>query len=306
MRDGINANMLLPSIRGDRVFATCLLLPSVLFVLAFAVFPILNSLYLSLHRIVLGLPALEERFVGLENYVNLLSDPTVRHSTIISLLFVVISTSMEILLGMVMALILHQRFSARGLVRAAVLLPWAIPTVVSAQMWRFIFNDQYGLVNYLLFGAETNRYIPWLARPHLAFLAIIVADVWKTSSFAGLIILANLQMIPKGLYESARVDGAGPWQRFVNITLPLIRPGILIALLFRTMDAFRVFDLVFVMTQGGPAGATNLIQFYGYKKMFAEGFMGYGSSISVLVFLVVFALSLLYIRVLGGRLVRFR
>jgi multiple sugar transport system permease protein len=135
-----------------------------------------------------------------------------------------------------------------------------------------------------------------------AFSAIIVADVWKTSSFAGLLILAGLQLIPDELYEAAKIDGANAWQRFSKITLPLIKPAILIALLFRTMDAFRVFDLVFVMTQGGPADSTNVLQFYGYKKIFAEGLMGYGSTISVLVFLVTFVISLFYIKVIGTKL----
>ncbi len=131
-----------------------------------------------------------------------------------------------------------------------------------------------------------------------------MADVWKTSSFAGLLILAGLQMIPDELYEAARIDGATSWQQFRKITLPLIKPALLIALLFRTMDAFRVFDLVFVMTQGGPADSTNVLQFYGYKKIFAEGLMGYGSTISVLVFVITFIIAMMYIRVMGTRLFR--
>ncbi len=209
---------------------------------------------------------------------------------------------MEILLGLGIAIVIHQQFKGRGWVRAAVLIPWAIPTVVASQMWRHIFNDQYGLVNLMLFGEEVTRYIPWLAHPASAFLAIVLADVWKTSSFAGLLILAGLQIIPDELYDAARIDGANAWQRFWRITLPLLRPALLIALLFRTMDAFRVFDLVFVMTQGGPADATQVLQYYGYKTMFTEGMLGYGSTISVAVFLAIFALSIIYIRVIGTSL----
>jgi len=185
------------------------------------------------------------------------------------------------------------------MVRAAILVPWAIPTVVSSQMWRFIFNDQYGLLNYILYGSDTSSYNAWLAHPVYAFSAIVAADVWKTSSFAALLILAGLQVIPDELYEAARIDGAGAWQQFRRITLPLVKPAVLVALLFRTMDAFRVFDLVFVMTQGGPADSTNVLQFYGYKKMFTEGLMGYGSTISVVVFLMALVISVLYIRVMG-------
>ena len=135
------------------------------------------------------------------------------------------------------------------------LVPWAIPTVVAAQMWRFLFNDTYGMINYFIFGADSASYIPWLAQPGTALFAIIFADIWKTSSFAALLILAGLQVIPQELYQAAEVDGAGVMSRFRHITWPLIRPALLVALLFRTIDAFRVFDLAFVMTHGGPADA---------------------------------------------------
>ena len=182
------------------------------------------------------------------------------------------------------------------------LVPWAVPTVVSSQMWRYIFNDRYGLFNFLLFGDATHRYWAPLAEPGLALMSIMVADIWKTSSFAALIVLAGLQVIPKELYEAASVDGAGAWQRFRHITLPLLKPALLLALLFRTIDALKVFDLVFVMTQGGPADTTNVLQFYGYKKSFPEGMISYGSTIAVAVFLVSLLLSIVYIRLLGTRL----
>jgi multiple sugar transport system permease protein len=219
----------------------------------------------------------------------------------VTLLFVGVSATLEVLVGAGMALLLNESFRGRGLVRAAVLVPWAIPTVVSSQMWRYIFNDRYGLFNFLVFGRDTSRYIAPLAEPWLARAAIIFADVWKTSSFAALIILAGLQTIPDELYEAAEVDGASAWQKLRRITLPLLKPALLLALLFRTIDAFKVFDLVFVMTQGGPADATNVLQFYGYKKIFAEGMIGYGSAISVGVFLISLALALLYIRLIGAR-----
>jgi multiple sugar transport system permease protein len=165
-------------------------------------------------------------------------------------------------------------------------------------MWRFIFNDRYGLVNFALFGSETSRYFSLLADPQLALISIIAAEIWKTTPFAALIILAGLQSIPDDLYEAASVDGATRWQKFCHVTLPLIRPALLLALLFRTIDALRVFDLVFVLTQGGPADATNVLQLYGYKKSFAEGMIGYGSAIAVAVFLLSLALSLAYFRVL--------
>ncbi|MBU1155806.1 MAG: sugar ABC transporter permease [Proteobacteria bacterium] len=259
---------------------------------------------LSLHRIVLGLPGLGEPFVGLGNYARLLSDPTARASAGVTLIFVAVSTLCEVALGTLMALALDKSFRGRGLVRAAVLVPWAIPTVVASQMWRFILNDRYGLLNWLIFGDQVGSYRAWLAEPGWALAAVISADVWKTSAFAALIVLAGLQTIPRELNEAAALDGAGPWQRFRHLTLPLVLPALAVALVFRTMDAFRVFDLVYVMTQGGPANATNVLQFYGYKKMFAEGFMGYGSAVSVMVFFMVLAVSLIYLRLVGRRLLR--
>ncbi len=250
----------------------------------------------------MGLPGLGEPFVGLENYRRFLSDRVALRALVNTVAFVAISTFFEILFGLLIALVIHQRFKGRGLVRAAVLIPWAIPTVVSSQLWRFIFNDKYGLVNFLFYGQNTQAYKAFLAHPFYAFTAIVVADVWKTSSFAALLLLAGLQTIPEELYESARIDGAGAWERFRRITLPLLRPALLVALLFRTLDAFRVFDLVFVMTQGGPADSTNVLQYYGYKKIFAEGMLGYGSAISVVVFFVSFAVAMLYIRLIGRRM----
>jgi multiple sugar transport system permease protein len=281
-----------------------LLIPCFIFVSVFAFYPILYSFYLSLHRIILTLPALGQKFIWFQNYRQLLRDGIALHSLTNTLIFVFTSTLFELVFGLVIAMVINRHFRGRGVVRAAVLIPWAIPTVVSSQMWRFIFNDKYGLLNFVVYGSDATRYKAWLADPFYAFLAVVAADVWKTSSFAGLLILAGLQTIPDELYESARIDGANAWQQFWKITLPLLKPALLIALLFRTMDAFRVFDLVFVMTQGGPADSTNVLQFYGYKKIFAEGLMGYGSTISVLVFLMTFMIAILYIRMLGSGILR--
>jgi multiple sugar transport system permease protein len=277
-------------------------LPAVLVLFSLIALPVFQSIVLSLHRIIMGLPGLQSPFVGLENYRELLKDPVAWHSFGITAVFVSATTFFELLIGLLLALLIHHRFPARGALRACVLIPWAIPTVVAAQMWRFLFNDAYGMINYVAFGPEAAEYIPWLAQPGTALLAIIVADVWKTSSFAALLILAGLQVIPEELYEAAKVDGATVWQRFRHITWPLIRPALLVALLFRTIDAFRVFDLAFVMTQGGPADATNVLQLYGYKKMFVEGWMGYGSAVSVCIFVIVLILSITYVRTVGRRM----
>jgi multiple sugar transport system permease protein len=277
------------------------LFPSLLVIGIFFGFPILDSFRLSFYRLILTLPWLGQKFVGVENYYDLLTDPIALKSLLTTIVFVAVTTSLEVALGLGVALVLNEWFRGRGLLRALVLIPWAIPTVVSSQMWRFIFNDQYGLFNVFLFGVRTESYLAPLADPFLAPVSIMIAEVWKTTSFAALIILAGLQSISDDLYEAGNIDGMTSWQRFRHITLPLVKPALLLALLFRTIDALRVFDLIFVMTQGGPADATNVIQYYGYKKIFAEGMVGYGAAVAVGIFLVSLLFSVLYIRILGAR-----
>ncbi|HEY7166613.1 MAG TPA: sugar ABC transporter permease [Candidatus Binatia bacterium] len=281
-------------------FALLLILPSLVFVGLLTLYPIAESFRLSFYRLILTMPWLGQKLVGLQNYTDLFTDPVAIESLQRTLIFVVVSVTLELLIGLVMALMMNEVVSGRSLVRAAVLIPWAIPTVISAQMWRFLFNDRYGLINFLLFGSASGHYAAPLADPSLAVVAIIIAEVWKTAPFVALILLAGLQVIPDDLYEAGTADGATAWRMFGSITLPLLKPALLLALLFRTIDALRVFDLVFVMTQGGPADATNVLQFYGYKKTFAEGMIGYGSAIAVVVFILSCVLSLGYVRLLMG------
>jgi multiple sugar transport system permease protein len=284
--------------RSSNRLALFFLLPSLLFVGLFTLYPIVESFRLSFYRLILTLPWLGQKMVGWENYADLWTDPVALQALKTTLIFVAVTVPAELLIGLGMALVMNQAFRGRGLLRAIVLIPWAIPTVVASQMWRFIFNDRYGLFNFVLFGADTADYLAPLADPDFALIAIMVAEVWKTAPFAALIILAGLQTIAQEVYEAASIDGAARWQQFRHVTLPLIRPALLLALLFRTIDALRVFDLVFVMTQGGPADRTNVLQFYGYKKTFAEGMIGYGSTIAVTVFLISLVLALAYLRTL--------
>jgi ABC-type sugar transport system permease subunit len=284
--------------KGSHRTALLFLLPSFIFVAIFSLFPIFESFRLSFYRLILTLPWLGQKVVGWQNYIDLWEDPVAMESLFTTLIFVGVTIPLELLFGLGIALVLNDVFHGRGLLRAVVLIPWAIPTVVSSQMWRFIFNDRYGLINFIFFGADVSRYVAPLADPHLALVAIMAAEIWKTTPFAALILLAGLQGIPDDLYEAASVDGATAWQKFRHVTLPLIKPALLLALLFRTIDSLRVFDLVFVTTQGGPADATNVLQFYGYKKTFAEGMVGYGSAIAVAVFLMSLIFSLAYLHFL--------
>lgn len=278
--------------------ALLFIVPSLVFVSVFTLYPIVESFRLSFYRMILTLPWLGQKMVGWENYLDLWTDPVAWQALRTTLIFVAVTVPSELLLGLGMALVMNEAFRGRGVLRAVVLIPWAIPTVVSSQMWRFIFNDRYGLFNFVLFGGDTARYFAPLADPRFAMLAIMAAEIWKTAPFAALIILAGLQTISDEVYEAASIDGATSWQKFYHVTLPLLWPALLLALLFRTIDALRVFDLVFVMTQGGPADSTNVLQFYGYKKTFAEGMIGYGSTIAVTVFMISLILALAYLRAL--------
>jgi multiple sugar transport system permease protein len=291
--------------RLDRHLGVLLTIPALVVVTAFALWPVGQSLWLSLHREILVLPV-ERTFVGLDNYARLVADPVALRSLLTTLIFVAASVTGELALGLVLALLMHRALPARGLYRALVLVPWAMPTVVAAQMWRLSLHDRYGLFNLLLFGDRVQEYVAPLVHPAGALAAIVIADIWKTSSFAGLLLLAGLQMIPDDLHEAARVDGASAWQRFRYVTLPLLRPALLVAILFRTLDALRVFDLVYVLTYGGPGDATNMLQFHGYRTLMGESSLGAGSAIATVVFLLALMLSAAYVRGLGSSLLERR
>ena len=266
-------------------------MPAVVLLSLVTVYPVLSVLYLSLHRRLLLFDI--SKFVGMDNYLFLLEDDRFWNAFRNTVYFTTLSVSFELLLGLVIALFLNRAFRLKGLATALVLVPWAIPTVVSARMWEWIYNTDFGVLNYLL-GVKIN----WLGSPLWAMNAAIVMDVWKTTPFVAILLLAGLKAIPRELYHAARIDGAGDWQIFRRITLPLIMPVILVVLVFRTLDAFRVFDAVYVLTGGGPANTTETLSIYAYKVLFQTLQFGYGSTLSVVIFLCVGTLSLLYIRLL--------
>ncbi|AIB14977.1 ABC transporter permease (plasmid) [Azospirillum argentinense] len=243
--------------------------------------------------------------VGLDNYLWLLRDPVWWRAVRNTLVFTVVSVGIETALGLGIALILNAHLPGRGLLRAAVLIPWAIPTVVSAQMWGWMFHDLYGVVNAALMGlgviAEPRA---WTADPDLALPVVIAVDVWKSTPFMALLILAALQMLPRDLYEAARVDGVHPVKVFLRITLPLIRPALMVAVLFRTLDALRVFDLMYVLT--GNSRSTMSMSVYARQYLIDFQDVGYGSAAATLLVLVlavatVLAVTLGRVRVDAGR-----
>ena len=266
-------------------------LPAVIALSLVTVYPVLAVLFMSLHRKMLLFDISE--YTGFDNYRFLLADDRFWNAFDNTVYFTAMSVSLELLLGLGIALLLNRTFRFRGIVTALVLVPWAIPTVVSARMWEWMYNTDFGILNHLL-GMKIN----WLGSPFWAMNAAIVMDVWKTTPFVAILLLAGLKMIPHDLYQAARIDGAGAWSIFRRITLPLLMPVVLVVLIFRTMDAFRVFDAVYVLTGGGPANTTETLSIYAYKVLFQTLQFGYGSTLAVVVFLCVGAISLLYLRAL--------
>lgn len=240
-------------------------------------------------------------FVGLDNYKYYLdtNNKDFWRALGYTFEFTIISVFLELVLGIIIALIINKPFKGRGIVRAAVLVPWAIPTVVCAMMWQFLYNGQYGLMAHIFTSLHIIKNSGVLLTTHSgSTFAIIFSDVWKTSPYMALLILAGLLGIDKSLYEAAAVDGASKVRQFFSITLPLLKPTILVALLFRSLDAFRIFDLVYVLT--GGANETETISTLAYKTMFSQLEFGKGSTLAVFVFICVAILSILYIKVLGA------
>jgi multiple sugar transport system permease protein len=278
----------------ERRLAAYMVSPSLLLIALVAAYPIGYAVWLSLHEYSVRVAGLS-RWKGLGNYSNALQDPDFWAAVKNTFIFTAGSVTFEVIIGMGMALAMHSAFRGQGLLRTVVLVPWAVLTVVTAMMWRTIFDPTLGLVNSLL-GTD----IVWLGQSPHAMIVMIVADVWKTAPFMALLLLAGLQVIPGEIYEAAKVDGATIWQRFSKITLPLLMPALLVALIFRTLDALRIFDLPFVLTKG--THGTNTLSLEAYQTFTANNIIGLGAALAVLTFLIVMAVSFMYIRFVGGNI----
>ena len=260
------------------------LLPALLLLLFVFGYPIVRAFWLSFFTENLG-TKLQPVFSGLDNYVRMMGDGRFWQSFWTTTVFTVITVLLELLLGLGIALVLNQRFFGRGVVRTITILPWALPTALIGLAWGWIFNDQFGVVNDILLrlGLIGNG-INWLGEPTLAMIAVIIADIWKTTPFISILLLAGLQSISPDLYEAHAIDGATPWQSFYQVTLPLLMPQVLIAMLFRFAQAFGVFDLIAVMTGGGPGGATEVVSLYIYSTVMRYLDFGYGATLVVCTF----------------------
>lgn len=272
---------------GDQTVGTLLISPAAAFILCLAVYPIIRVLWLSFFAQNLG-TGLHPNFTGLNNYLRLVNDTHFFGTVRTSLFFTVASVALELVFGLVFALLLNSKFQGRGLARAVLLIPWALPTAVLALAWSWIFNDQFGVLNDLLRRTGISLHpVAWLGNGPSAMFAVILADVWKTAPFMMIILLAGLQNIPADLYDAIAIDGAGAWKSFWIITLPLLIPSIMLGLLFRFVQSFGIFDLIFVMTGGGPGGATETIAIYIYRTYLRYLDFGYGSAMIVTTFAII-------------------
>jgi multiple sugar transport system permease protein len=270
--------------------------PAVIAMILVTAYPIGYAVVLSLQEIDLRFPE-DGGFVGFDNYVSVLSSGLWWTDVFNTLFVTVISVALELTLGMIIALVMYRAIFGRGVVRTSVLIPYGIVTVVAAFAWFFAFDVDTGFVNELPFIADDKA---WFGDRFSSFAVIIMAEVWKTTPFMALLLLAGLVTIDDGLYEAAKVDGASAWQRFWKITLPLMKPAILVALLFRTLDAFRIFDNIFIMT--GGAQDTQSVSILGYNQLIQRLNLGLGSAVSVLIFLSVFLIAFLFIKGFGVRM----
>ena len=262
-----------------------LLLTPVLSVMAVVtLYPLLRTVWLSFTDASLPVGRVPPQWIGFENYAYVLTDPDFLDALIRTLHFTLGSVGGELVLGVLVGLLLNQKFRGRALVRSIVILPWALPTIVNAMLWRLIYNPEYGSLNaFLTEIGLLDQYRSWLGDPHIVMNMVILADVWKNYAIVALVVLAALQTIPNELYEAMRIDGAGVWSRFWRLTVPGILGPLTVAMVLRLIDAFRVFDIIFVMTRGGPADATKTLSFFVYQESFAFLRAGSGASYAVLV-----------------------
>ncbi|MFN2196801.1 MAG: carbohydrate ABC transporter permease [Anaerolineales bacterium] len=275
-----------------------LLLPSLLIIFGITLQPILSTLYLSFFKTGLGIN-IERVFVGLGNYLNLLGDATFWQTIGRTLYFTVVSVGLELLLGLGIALLIHAHPPGWKFLRAVLIIPWAVPTIVNGTLWRWIYNADYGALNGLLSKLGLiDHYIPWLTHPRTAMNLVILADIWHSVPFIAIILQAALATLPVELEEAAAIDGANAWQRFLYVRLPLLRFAILVALVIRTVEAFRVFDIIYVITNGGPAFGTVTISYLTYLETFSYGNIGRGAALSFLISLFTLTMAVVYIRML--------
>ncbi len=275
--------------------AAAFVAPAALVIFLVVIVPLGRAAWMSLFDIKLTSPGIEP-FVGLGNYITQLTSPGFWDSVFKALFFTIVTTVLELSLGVGLAMLMDQPMRFRWLLRSLVILPWALPTIVNALMWRWIDNATYGSLNALLTQVGLlHDYVPWLSQDTTAMWMVIIADVWKMTPFCAILILAGLQGIDRGLFDAARVDGAGSMAIFRRIILPLLTPIILIVLVLRTMEAFKVFDIIWIMTGGGPASSTQTVAIYAYRTAYQGYDFGQGAALGYLIAIAIMLLAAVYL-----------
>jgi trehalose/maltose transport system permease protein len=283
----------------DRRLGYALVAPVIVLLLAVTAYPLFYNLWNSFHHVDLSEAGSSESFVGLHNYAKMFGSATWVSALERTAAFTAVSVFLETIVAIALALMLHRAFRGRGFLRAAILVPWAVPTVVSATLWKTMFDPRAGFVDYLLGGVGLpGAHTTWLAGVWTSWAAILVADAWKNVPFMAIILLAGLQVIPDEVYEGAKVDGATSWQAFRKMTLPLLKPALAVALIFRTLQAFLVFDVIYIMTGGGPGVSTETLSFLNWQTFLVGTDFGYGGAISVMLVVIALAIAAVYVRVL--------
>ena len=287
-----------------RRFGVGALLPALAIILAILAYPMAASLWLSLHHVALAGGRLQQDFVGFANYSDLLASDTFRLTVANSALFSVCEVVAVVGLGLGVALLLNHPIGRFGLFRVLLIVPWAIAPVANAVLWKWILNANYGILNAVLVQVGLiDEYVTWLGTPARALYMLLIVDIWKSIPFIALLLLAGLQKIPAMLYRAARLDGANAWQQFRFVTLPSLRTTLAIAIILQTLWSFKLFDLIYVLTRGGPADGTLLLNYLAYRETFNFLHIGNGAAVANVVFFASLVLAILYIRLLrpGGR-----
>ncbi|SFQ32753.1 carbohydrate ABC transporter permease [Salibacterium halotolerans] len=274
-----------------------LLIPMFVMIIVIVFIPLLTTLTYSFQSYQLSDPNADRGFVGLENYISLFQSERFRSSIVTSLIYILGSVGGMLILALITSQLANQSFKGRSLFRASILLPWAVAPVVAAQAWKFMYDADFGIINQVLSGIGLiERNIPWLVSDNLAMLSVVTTNIWKTTPLLTLIVISGLQTISKDLYESADMDGSNAWQKYFHITLPLIKPFIMLGLIFTTLQTINVIDIVYVMTGGGPGEATEIFTLYNYKVFFQYLDFGLGGAMAVIGVIVVGILIAFYVR----------
>lgn len=282
----------------DRLFPYIAVLPALLVIALFTIYPVGYAVSISFYKYVLTRPN-DHPFIGLGNFIDVITSYYFQQSLITTALYTVGVLITVMLFGLAIALLLNTKVRTGGLLKIVILLPWAIPAVVSGLLWKWILNSDFGVLNGVLYSLGIiHSYIPFLADPHLAQISLIMAHVWKESPLVAIFFLAGLQLIPNELYEAAKIDGGGFWSTLRFITLPILRPTILVVMVYETMMAILTFDVIYVLTGGGPADATALISWFAYAEIYRNLNLGHGLALSIIIALMTLVLVLLYLKVL--------